>query len=98
MGKITEKELAVIKRIYDLGGLYGDVHYESLIEVIFSEEIREKYRPLKIQRMACSYLGRMDRKDLIHSHYHTDKSFTFFSGYYLRPKGREVLKEIGYVK
>lgn len=95
----TEKEIKVLKKIYDLsieinGSFYNNIHYLKLIDAIFSEEIIKQYRFLKVQRMACTYLGRMGQKDLIHAAYTSNDNHSFFEGYYLRTKGIEILKQL----
>lgn len=95
----TEKEIKVLRKIYDLsmedkGSPYKPIHYLSLIETIFSEEIIKRYRPIKVQRMACAYLGRMARKDYIQASYNCVGNYSYFEGYYLRQKGIDILKNI----
>ena len=94
----TEKEIKILKKIYELsmadkGSPYKPIHYLRLINTIFSEEIINRYRPLKVQRMACTYLGRMARKDLISAAYGAVKNYAYFEGYYLRGKGLNLIKD-----
>lgn len=95
----TEKEIKVLNKIYDLsmadkGSPYIPIHYLLLIDTIFSEEIIKRYRFLKVQRMACTYLGRMARKDLIHAAYNTVGNYAYFEGYYISNIGIEIIRKL----
>ncbi len=92
----TEKEIKVLRKIYDLsmadkGSPSKSIHYLRLIDTIFSEEIIKRYRFLKVQRMACTYLGRMARKDLIQAHYNCVGSYSYFEGYYISNVGIKII-------
>lgn len=96
---VTEKEIKVLKKIYDLsieinGSFYNSIHYLKLIDTIFSQELITKYSGRKIKNMTCGYLGRMARKDLISAAYGRIKNYAYFEGYYLREKGLENLKQL----
>jgi hypothetical protein len=93
----TEKEIKVLKKMYELsmekGSPYNSIHYLQLINTIFSEDIIKRYRFLKVQRMACAYLGKMARKDLIRPEYNHANAYSCFVGYCLRNSGIEIIKK-----
>jgi hypothetical protein len=95
----TEKEIKVLKKIYklsmaDKGSPYKSIHYLRLIDTIFSEEIIKRYRFLKVQRMACTYLGRMARKDLIQAEYNRVDNYAYFEGYYISNEGIKIIRKL----
>ena len=95
----TEKEIKVLLKIRELsllkkGSLYNPIHYISLIDTIFSEDIIKTYRLHKIYKMACGYLGKMARKDYIQAAYNSVGSYAYFEGYYLTKKGVEIIKNL----
>lgn len=95
----TEKEIKVLKKIYDLsvvnnGSTYNSIHYSKLVDSIFSEEIIKRYNSLKLQKMTCTYLGKMARKDLIQAEYKTVGNYVYFEGYYLRENGIKILNNL----
>ena len=70
--KKEPKYLEVLKYLYEKRPI--SVHYMELEPIIYSEEIRKKYRKsrgkkLVIEGMVCKYMGKLCRKDLCATEY-----------------------------
>lgn len=86
------KYLEVLKYLYDRK--YDSIHYYELEPIIFSEEIRKKYKrsrgkKLVIDGMVCRYMGKLCRKDYCRAEY---KNNTFV-GYYIIGEGIKILQK-----
>jgi len=79
------------------------IHYLLLRDVIFDQETVKKYsfaRRTKsvIDHMVCGYMGKLCSKGFCDAEYQTinhrsSKGYIYFVGYYIRPKGVELLKQ-----
>lgn len=100
MMKNSPTYLKVLKYLYDRK--YNSVHYIELEPIIYSEEIRNKYRKsrgkkLVIDGMVCRYMGKLCRKDYCSAEYRTQGNYSYFVGYYIRKIGIDLLKQKGLI-
>ena len=99
----TKKELHVLICMYNINIKYRyrtdrSIHTNILVYYIFSKETIKEYGLAKAMRLSVLYLGRMAKKDYVQSEYKRIGGYTYFNGYYLRPKGIDVLKSINIIK
>lgn len=67
---MTDRQKQVLLYLYERR--YRSIHYGSFIDIIFDKGAfnpKRIYHPLKVNRMACLYLGRMAAKGWIYAKY-----------------------------